>query len=103
MFNLIEHLKRIHDKFYSNLKLKAFQKTKDFEQQINSLYNKVDLQNCDDAKKEINLLISTQQDFFKKLVQSSSETYQMRKLIYDGNPNSLGEIFFGENSARQTK
>lgn len=89
MFNLIEHLKRIHDKFYSNLKLKAFQKTKDFEQQINSLYNKVDLQNCDDAKKEINLLISTQQDFFKKLVQSSSETYQMRKLISDGNPNTF--------------
>ena len=100
MFKLIEHLKKKHDQFYSKLKLKAFQKTKDFEKQINSLYVKVDLLNCDNVKQEINELIQTQQDYFKKLIYSSAETYQMRKLLLDGNPNTFTYKNF-RNSKKQ--
>lgn len=89
MFDLINALKKAHDKFYSKMRFKAFQKTKDFDRQINLLYEMIDTCNCNNARQEINQLIQLQQEFFKELVQTQSETYQMRSLIIDGMPNSF--------------
>ena len=90
VFNLINHLKKSHDRFFSKLKFSSYNKTKEFDKQLNVLYDMIDL-NKDyvRASKEINQLIQEQQSFFKALVQTNSETFQMRALLLDGLPNNF--------------
>ena len=89
MFNLVQHLKQEHDKFYSKLRQQEFQKTKHFDEQMDMLYKKIENDACNDNLLQINELILTQQQYFKQLVNYRAETYYMRNLILDGMPNSL--------------
>ena len=89
MFNLIQHLKQEHDKFYSKLRQQEFQKTKTFDEQMEMLYKKIENDTSNDYLLQINELILTQQQYFKQLVNYRAETYYMRNLILDGMPNSL--------------
>ena len=89
MFNLIQHLKQEHDKFYSKLRQQEFQKTKDFDLQMDMLYKKIENNDSNNYMLQINELILTQQQYFKTLVNYRAETYYMRNLILDGMPNSL--------------
>jgi hypothetical protein len=89
MFNLIQHLKQKHDVFYSKLRHKEFQKTKDFDSQINMLYNKIETSPDKDSLQSIQDIIQTQQEYFKNLVSSRAEIYYMRYLLLDGKPNYL--------------
>ena len=89
MFNLIQHLKQKHDTFYSRLRHREFQKTKDFDSQIDLLYKKIDNSSDKDSLQNIQDVIQTQQEYFQKLVSSRAETYYMRYLLLDGKPNYL--------------
>ena len=87
-FNLIKHLKKAHDKYYSKLKQKDFKKTKDFNDQIKGLYNQIEnTQNYDLIQKQISELIKIQQEYFKALVKTRSETFYIRSLLLDGKSN----------------
>ena len=101
LFDLINHLKKAHDRFFSKLKFKSYNKTKEFDKQINLLYDMIDSNiNCGQASKEINRLIQQQQEYFKMLVQTNSETFQMRALLLDGLPNNFTYKNF-RNSKKQ--
>ena len=90
LFNLINHLKKAHDRFFSKLKFSSYNKTREFDKQLNVLYGMIDLnKESVQASKEINQLIQEQQSFFKALVQTNSETFQMRALLLDGLPNNF--------------
>ena len=103
-FNLIEHLKLVHDKFYSKMRQKDFKKTKDFDVQIKMLYNQIEnAQNYEYVQKQISELIQTQQDYFKLLVITRSETYYMRTLLLDGKSNSVTFQNFKKKSKHNYK
>ena len=89
MFNLIQHLKKVHDRFFSQLRLKDFKKTKEFNSQISKLYDKIEKSDSIDSRQKIKELIELQQTYFKNLVHSRSELYYMRFLLLDGLPNGL--------------
>ena len=89
LFTLVRHLKQHHDKFYSKVRLKAYNKTKEFDKKMSHLIeimdNSVDL----NKQQEIRQLILTQQEYFKNLVQIRAETNYIRAIVLDGKSNSL--------------
>ena len=89
VFDLVNHLKTVHDKFYSKYRSRNFEKTKRFDHQLDMLYSKYDLKNSEENLALINDLITEQQSYFKKLVYTRQETYYIRSLMLDGLPNKL--------------
>lgn len=89
LFTLLQHLKRHHDKFYSKLRLKNYEKTKSFDKHISKLYDEIDNNSNSDAVQQINYLIFQQQEYFKNLVYCREETNYIQNLILDGKSNSL--------------
>ena len=89
LFTLIQHLKLVHDQYYSRLRLKNFQKTADFDHQISKLYD--DFSKANDPAKllEIRSLIESQQEYFRNLVYVRAETSYIKNLILDGKSNSF--------------
>ena len=89
IFKLIQHLKSIHDIYYSKLRMKSFNKIKKFDKQLSLLLEQFDLNQNIEVKQQIKELISQQQEYFKELVHSRAETYFIRNLLVDGHPNRL--------------
>ena len=89
LFSLVRYLKSHHDKFYSKIRLKYFQKTKEFDKQLSKLYSILDKSDNLDKQHEIKQMIQTQQEYFKKLVYSGQENSFIKSINLDGNSNSL--------------
>ena len=88
-FSLLLHLKKVHDKYLSKLKMKNFHKTKDFHDKISNMFAKFDENPSDAIKEQIKNLVLDQQTYFKTLVFSQAESNYMRKLQNDGGNNSF--------------
>jgi hypothetical protein len=87
LFNLIDHLKKHHDKFLSKQRLFNFHKTEKFDKEISKLFHILAINPNDDTKAHIKNIVSTQQQYFKELVYTQAETNYFRKLQYDGLSN----------------
>ena len=87
LFALLKHLKQVHDRFYSKLRLKTFKKTQEFDLKISHLFAELDNAKVDRTD-EIKILTDQQQQYFKNLSYTRAETDYMRNLILDGNSNS---------------
>ena len=88
-FDLLTHLKKIHDSFLSRHKLSNFHKTKEFDLKISELYESFELNPLISTKNQIKQIIMEQQEYFKILTCSQSEARFFRKLEFDGNYNSF--------------
>ena len=89
IFTLVRHLKQYHDKFYSKVRLKTYEKTKDFDKKLSKLYKAIDFSSSLDKQKEIKQLVISQQEYFKNLVHVRAETNFIRSINLDGKSNSL--------------
>ena len=65
LFDLLTHLKSVHDKYYAKLRSKNYIKTKSFDQKISDLYSKYDKNSSDEYYTMICEIISDQQAYFK--------------------------------------
>ena len=89
-FDLLNYLKKQHDKYFSKLKSKNFNKSKQFDKDISKLFSQFDSnQNDSSIKNQIKELIQEQQQYYKDLVFSQAESKYMSKLQFDGHNNSL--------------
>ena len=89
IFKLVQHLKSIHDSYYSKIRMKNFNKITRFDKQLSLLLEQFDLNQNIEIKQQIKQLILQQQEYFKDLVHSRAETYFIRNLLVDGHPNRL--------------
>ena len=87
-FDLLQSLKRKHDKFFSKMKTRNYDKTKKFHEQMNELTKEMNDSNVDNNNL-IRDLREAQQTYFKQLVYSQAEFKYMRKLREDGHSNKL--------------
>ena len=89
MFKMIQHLKCIHDVYYSKLRMKNYEKAKEFDKQMSNLFEHFDKTKACETKQQIKDLIQLQQEYFKNIVHARAETYYIRNLLVDGKPNRL--------------
>ena len=87
-FELLKHLKKHHDKFFSKIKLKNFNKCKDFDKTITSMYNEIDSGKNQFSFENVKNLIQQQQNFFQELSYNQAEFKLLRKLHLDGGCNN---------------
>lgn len=88
LFSLLKQLKQAHDKFYSKLRMQTFNKTQEFHKKITKLYSDLRAVNKNDKLREIDILISQQNEYFKNISFIRAETSYLQKLILDGNSNA---------------
>ena len=88
-FDLLTHLKKAHDKFFSKDKAKNSIKLKSFDDEISKLYKCMKNQPNIDTVEQIQKLVSSQQEYFKSLVYSQAEFKYFRRLQYDGGYNNM--------------
>lgn len=87
-FNLLKHLKKEHDRFYSQIRSKNYSVTKKFNEQMSLLYDLLD-SGDGGISKSINELINEQRDFFKNMVFSQAEQKYLKKMQCDGYTNAF--------------
>ena len=88
-FDLLTHLKKVHDKFFSKTKAKNSIKLKSFDDEIGKLYTRLQEHPSSDTVEQIQKIISSQQDYFKTLVYSQAEFKYFQRLQYDGGHNNM--------------
>ena len=88
-FDLLTHLKKHHDKYFSKQKLANFEKVKDFDKSMADLINKIKCSpDSTQITEQIADLTHNQQAYFKHLVYSNAEFKIMQRIQADGGNNS---------------
>lgn len=87
-FDLLTHLKKHHDKYFSKQKLANFEKVKDFDKSMEDLINKMKCSPDPHTNQQIVELTLNQQAYFKQLVYTNAEFKIIQRIQADGGNNS---------------
>ena len=96
-FELLRHLKRHHDKYFSKLKLKNFEQCKTFHSRLSSLYDDIDSGNSTFSLQDVKDIVQQQQNFFKEMSYSQAEFKLLQKLHQDGGCNAYTFKYINRN------
>ena len=102
-FNLIVHLKKQHDKYFSKHKLANCEKVQNFEKKIDELINKIKCNPSSITAEQITHIKTEQQEYFKILVYSNSEFKIMQRIQSDGGNNSYTFRHIRKNRSKSYK